>query len=55
MNDHAVEKFMSLLCIHAGSALKLKALKDVFWDVRAHWYLLGIQLDIEHSDLEVTN
>ena len=46
---------MSLPCIHAGSVPKLKILKDVFWDVRAHWYLLGIQLDVEHSDLEVNH
>ena len=29
-------------------------LKDVFWEVRAKWYLLGIQLDVEHSDLSVS-
>ena len=46
---------MSLPYIHAGSVPKLKILKDVFWDVRAHWYLLGIQLDVEHSDLEVNH
>ena len=36
------------------STLQLKDLKDVFWKVRANWYLLGIQLDVEHSELEVS-
>ena len=34
--------------------MNLKHLKDVFWEVRAKWYLLGIQLDVEHSNLEVS-
>ena len=38
-------------CIETG--LNLNCLKDVFWEVRAKWYLLGIQLDVDHSDLEV--
>ena len=39
---------------YSDSPPSIYILKDIFWNARAQWYLLGIQLDVDHSDLEVS-